>query len=98
MSERLRRSLPASRSAVVSRGLARIERSQGLITAFATQPGQVAADGFGTRNSPFTTALLKHIATPDIEAGTLFRCVAQEVNMSTAGKQLPELSVSGSRA
>jgi uncharacterized caspase-like protein len=94
MAERLRMSLPASRSAAVSRGLARIERSQGLITAFATQPGQVAADGFGTRNSPFTATLLKHIATPGVEAGTLFRRVAQEVNQSTGGKQLPELSVS----
>jgi uncharacterized caspase-like protein len=94
MAERLRVSLPASRSAAVSRGLARIERTQGLITAFATQPGQVAADGFGKRNSPFTTAILKHIATAGIEAGTLFRRVAQDVNESTGGKQLPELSVS----
>jgi formylglycine-generating enzyme required for sulfatase activity len=94
LAERLRMGLPAARSAAVSRGLARIERSQGLITAFATQPGQVAADGFGTRNSPFTTALLKHLATPGIEAGTLFRRVAQDVNLSTAGKQTPELSVS----
>jgi tetratricopeptide (TPR) repeat protein len=94
LAERLRMRLPASRSAAVSRGLARIERSQGLITAFATQPGQVAADGVKTRNSPFTRALLKYIATPGIEAGMLFRRVAQEVNQSTGGKQLPELSVS----
>jgi uncharacterized caspase-like protein len=94
LAERLRTNLPASRSPAISRGLARIERSQGLITAFATQSGKVAADGFGTRNSPFTRALLKHIATPGIEAGTLFRRVAQDVNQSTGGKQLPELSVS----
>ncbi|MGP0094983.1 MAG: SUMF1/EgtB/PvdO family nonheme iron enzyme [Xanthobacteraceae bacterium] len=94
MAERLRMSLPSSRSAAVSRGLARIERTQGLITAFATQPGQVAADGVGTRNSPFTAAVLKYIATPDIEATALFRRVAQEVNQSTAGKQLPEVSLS----
>ena len=94
LAERLRMKLPVSRSAAISRGLARIEGSQGLITAFATQPGQLAADGVGRRNSPFTAALLKHIATPGIEAGTLFRRVAQEVNQSTGGKQLPELSVS----
>jgi uncharacterized caspase-like protein len=94
LAERLRMNLPVSRSAGMSRGLARIERSQGLITAFATQPGQVAADGGGTRNSPFTAALLKHIATPGIEAGTLFRRVAHEVNQATGGRQLPELSVS----
>jgi hypothetical protein len=94
LAERLRMSLSTSRSAAVSRGLARIERSQGLITAFATQPGQVAADGVKTRNSPFTRALLKYIAVPGIEAGTMFRRVAQEVNQSTGGTQLPELSVS----
>jgi hypothetical protein len=94
LAERLRTNLPVSRSAGLSRGLARIERTQGLITAFATQPGQVAADGIGTHNSPFTAALLKHIATPGIEAATLFRRVAQEVNQATGGKQLPELSVS----
>ena len=65
-----------------------------MITAFATQPGQVAADGFGLRNSPFTTALLKHIATPGLEAGILFRRVAQDVSNATGGQQLPELSVS----
>jgi len=94
MANRLRMTLPASRSGAVSRGLARIERTQGLITAFATQPGQVAADGVGTRNSPFTAAVLKYIATPDIEATALFRRVAQEVNQSTEGKQLPEVSIS----
>jgi uncharacterized caspase-like protein len=94
IAERLRMSLPAGRSAAVARGLARIERTQGLITAFATQPGQIAADGVGTRNSPFTSAILKYIATPDIEATTLFRRVAQEVNHSTEGKQLPEISIS----
>jgi formylglycine-generating enzyme required for sulfatase activity len=94
MADRLRVTLPASRSGAVSRGLARIERTQGLITAFATQPGQVAADGVGTRNSPFTAAVLKYIATPDIEATALFRRVAQEVNQSTEGKQLPEVSIS----
>jgi cyclophilin family peptidyl-prolyl cis-trans isomerase len=93
LAERLRTNLPAVRSAALSRGLARIG-SQGLITAFATQPGQVAEDGFRTRNSPFTTALLKHIGTPGIEIGAMFRRVAQEVNQSTGGRQLPELSVS----
>jgi uncharacterized caspase-like protein len=94
IAERLRMSLPTGRSAAVARGLARIERTQGLITAFATQPGQIAGDGAGTRNSPFTGALLKYIATPDMEATTLFRRVAQEVNQSTDGKQLPEISIS----
>jgi uncharacterized caspase-like protein len=92
--ERLRMNLPATRSAAVARGLERIERPQGIIAAFATQPGQVAGDGVGTRNSPFTSALLKHIATPGVESGTLFRRVAGDVYRATSGKQLPELQIS----
>ena len=53
--------------AAVSRGVARIERAEDTLVAFATQPNRVASDGSG-RNSPFTAALLKHIATPGLEA------------------------------
>jgi hypothetical protein len=95
LADRLRMALPAERSALIERGLRRVERTHGLITAFATQPGQTAKDGVGgDRNSPFTSGFLKHVATPGIEAGILFRRVAQEVSRATAGRQLPELSIS----
>jgi uncharacterized caspase-like protein len=51
-----------SRSLEIGRGLARIDKAVGMMIAFSTQPGNVALDGEG-RNSPFTTALLRHIAT-----------------------------------
>lgn len=89
----LKRSVSRTRNIPMTRGLARITRTQGLLVAYATQPGQVAEDG-GGRNSPFTTSLLKHIATPGLEVGPLFRRVASDVNASTGGKQTPELSVS----
>src|SRR5262249_42463448 len=75
------------------RGLARIEAPRGMLVAFATQSDQIAADGAG-RNSPFTGALLKEIEEPGIEIATLFRRVAIDVNQSTSGRQLPELSIS----
>jgi Caspase domain len=76
-----------------TRGLARIEAPRGMLVAFATQSDQVAVDGVG-RNSPFTAALLKEIEEPGIEIATLFRRVAIDVNRSTGGRQLPELSIS----
>src|SRR5215470_16251539 len=92
LAERLR-SRRANRDFVPTRGLARIEAPRGMLVAFATQSDQIAADGAG-RNSPFTGALLKEIEEPGIEIATLFRRVAIDVNQSTSGRQLPELSIS----
>jgi hypothetical protein len=86
-------SLATNRSIGDTRGLARIERAAGTLIAFATQANDVSFDG-NERNSPFTTAILKHIETPNLEVGALFRRVAAEVNRSTNGRQTPELSVS----
>ena len=89
----LKAKLARTRSLSPTRGFARISRTEGQLIAFATQAGTVAADGV-ERNSPFTAALLKHIGTPGLEAGLLFRRVASAVHQATGGKQLPELSVS----
>jgi hypothetical protein len=82
-----------SRGGEISRGLARIEQTQGMLIAYATQPNAVAADGTG-RNSPFTYALVREMQEPGVEVGTLFRHVAVNVNRDTRGQQIPELSVS----
>jgi uncharacterized caspase-like protein len=76
-----------------TRGLAKIERSQGMLIAYSTQSNSVAADGVG-RNSPFTGALVKEIQVPGLEVATVFRRVAINVNRETQGRQTPELSVS----
>src|SRR5262249_2024169 len=93
LAERLRLRLPGTRSADIARGLERIGRPQGMLAAFATQPGQVAVDEYvgGLRNSPFTYAILKHITTPGLESALVFRRVASEVHKLTSGKQLPEV-------
>jgi len=93
LEDKLKQGLATTRSMAVTRGLARIPRTHGLLVAYSTQPGEVAADG-GGRNSPFTAAFLNHVDTPGLEVGPLFRRVAADVNRETDGKQTPELSVS----
>jgi len=70
------------------KGLAPIQNAVGTLTAFATKPYHVALDGEG-RNSPFTTALLKHVATPGLEIGSVMKRVRLDVIKSTRGEQVP---------
>ncbi len=77
----------------LTRGLARLDRTEGMVVAYATQADQVAQDGSG-RNSPFSGALIKRLREPNLEIAQLFRRVAQEVNEQTSGKQTPEVSIS----
>ena len=92
LAEDLKRSIGATRAMSVQRGLAKIDNPEGLIIAYATQAGRTAEDGLG-RNSPYTTAFLKHIETPD-EIGTVFRKISADVYTQTKQTQLPELSLS----
>jgi len=71
-----------------AKGLAPIQNAVGTLTAFSTKPGHVALDGDG-RNSPFTTALLKHIPTPGLEIGGVMKRVRVDVIKSTKGEQVP---------
>jgi tetratricopeptide (TPR) repeat protein len=83
----LARSL-GTRSTSVGSGLAAIQSAVGTMIAYATQPDNVALDGDG-RNSPFTAALLKHIATPNVEIGTIMRRVRADVVAATLERQVP---------
>jgi uncharacterized caspase-like protein len=77
-----------SRSVEVGRGLARIDKAVGMMIAFSTQPGNVALDGEG-RNSPFTGALLHHIATEGASINDVMIDVRNDVLKATDGKQVP---------
>ncbi|PSO15652.1 hypothetical protein C7G42_26845 [Bradyrhizobium sp. MOS003] len=90
LAETLKRS--ATRAASVGRGLSKVEAPRGTIVSFSTQSGQVAADGAG-RNSPYTTAFLKHIEEPH-EIGDIFRDISSDVYDASGKTQLPELSLS----
>lgn len=78
----------ATRQASVGRGLASIKGSIDTLIAFSTEPDKTALDGEG-RNSPFTTALLKHIQTPGLEIGGVLRRVRTDVVAATKEEQIP---------
>src|ERR1035437_7430053 len=69
-----------------SRGLAPVFAPKGTIIAFATSPGQAAADGVG-RNGAYTGALLRHLQTQNISIESLFKRVRNTLSVATAGKQ-----------
>jgi uncharacterized caspase-like protein len=60
----------------------------GMMISYATKEGEVAEDGSG-KNSPYTTALLKHLDTPGIEVGVMLRRVREEVLKVTNKRQTP---------
>lgn len=82
------RNLPATRAANVGSGLNAIEAGRGTMIAFSTAPNKVALDGQG-RNSPFTTALLRHIRTPGLDIAFVMRRVTADVEKSSGGTQVP---------
>lgn len=81
----------AARSRAVTRGLLPIETqsASGILIAFATDPRSVALDGNAGGNSPFTTALLRHIETPDVSITTVMDRVRADVWEATNKKQKP---------
>lgn len=85
----------AGRSVVIRSGLAApsglsagTTLGAGTLLAFATAPGQVAADGEG-ENSPFSTALGRHIGSPGLEVQQMLTRVRSEVVAATKSKQVP---------
>src|SRR6266852_6205068 len=88
-----KRIVGASRSVATTRGLARIDKTQGTVVAYATATDAVANDGQG-RNSPFTTALLKRLQEPGLEIGLMFVRVTADVYAQTGGRQRPEHTTS----
>jgi len=92
LAEELKRSVGMTRALPLQRGLAKIDSPQGMIVAYATQAGRTSDDG-GGRNSPYTTAFLKHIDEKE-EIGSIFRRVSADVYETTKHEQLPELSLS----
>ncbi|MFZ4806584.1 MAG: caspase family protein [Hyphomicrobiaceae bacterium] len=74
----------------VRAGLGQVQAAVGTLIAFAAAPGAVAADADGDSvNSPFTSALLRHIATPGLEVRRLLTLVRSEVRRATANAQTP---------
>jgi hypothetical protein len=77
----------------VTRGLAPVLAPRGMLIAYATDPGDVAADGDG-RNGLYTETLLQYIRNPDLEIMEVFKWVGRTVSGKSAGKQVPWVNTS----
>jgi uncharacterized caspase-like protein len=85
--ENLARSM-GTRAISVGHGLAQVQTGVGTFIAYSTQPGNVASDG-GSRNSPFTAALKRHLADPGHNLTTIMIDVRKDVLDETKGRQVP---------
>jgi len=71
-----------------SGGLAPMDSPKGSFIAFATSPNSTASDGAGD-NGLYTSAILKHIVTPNIPIEQLFKRVRIDVEKESNGEQQP---------
>jgi len=84
--DRMQRTYPTR---AVERGFSRVEPStDNVAIVYASRDGTTAQDGQG-RNSPFSAALLKHLAAPPRDVRLLFGGVRDDVVAATHGKQQP---------
>jgi tetratricopeptide (TPR) repeat protein len=74
-------------------GLAFMNAPSGSLIAYSTAPGKTALDGRGI-NSPYTSALLKNIDTPNITVLQMFQRVRSTVMKQSDKKQIPWESTS----
>src|SRR5262245_36320646 len=74
---------------IVSRGLSKVEPIlNNTLIAYAAKAGSTAEDGPG-ENSPFTTALIKHVAEPGLDIRLALGRVRDEVLRNTRNDQEP---------
>jgi uncharacterized caspase-like protein len=64
-----------------------VNAASGTLLSYATRDGATADDGDG-QNSPYTTALLRHLDTP-ADISLVLRQVRQTVLQLTGGRQEP---------
>ena len=73
----------------IGQGLAKVEPSSpNMLIAYSAKAGSTAADGDGT-NSPFTTALSKHLTTPGLDVRRAFGFIRDDVLKNTSNRQEP---------
>ena len=76
-------------SRAIGQGLAKVEPgSPNLLIAYSAKAGSTAADGDG-QNSPFTTALSRHLTTPGLDVRRAFGFVRDDVLKTTNNRQEP---------
>jgi hypothetical protein len=72
----------------VTRGLAPVEPDAGSLIVYAAKDGETALNGDGN-DSPFATALINRLQTPNLEIRRLFDLVRDDVLASTNKRQQP---------
>jgi len=76
-------------SRAIGQGLAKVEpTSPNMLIAYSAKAGSTAADG-DTSNSPFTSALSKHLTTPGLDVRRAFGFVRDDVLKTTSNRQEP---------
>ena len=83
----------ARRFRSTGRGLAQTDAPRGTVIAYATAPGDTAADGDGD-NGLYTAELLKAIAVPGLKLEEVFKRTIDGVARASANKQTPWVSSS----
>jgi TPR repeat protein len=72
-------------------GLAQMRAPEGTLISFATQPGNVAADGAGA-DGPYAIALADAMRQPDLDIFRTFNRVGLQVKRETGNAQQPWMS------
>src|ERR1700680_4286598 len=76
-------------SRAIGQGLAKVEpTSPNMLIAYSAKAGSTALDG-DAKNSPFTMALSKHLATPGLDVRRAFGFVRDDVLKTTSNRQEP---------
>lgn len=75
------------------KGLSQMDAPTGTFIAYATAPGNVAADGAG-QHGLYTDNLLREMKTPEAKIEDIFKRVRLSVRRSSAGQQIPWESTS----
>lgn len=80
----------ASRSGTRGLALVPTPKTMNSLIAYATSPGDTAADGTG-RNGVFSGAVLRYLQEPGLELASLMKSVKAQVAQDTANKQNPRV-------
>jgi uncharacterized caspase-like protein len=85
-----------TRSLVAERGLSKVDGdlARGTLIAFASDPKSTALDGPPGEHSPFTKALIDHLADPGVPIDTVMSRVRSDVWETTQNRQLPWVNTS----
>lgn len=82
-----------SQVALAQKGLSQLDAPVGTLLAYATSPGNVAADGAGS-NGLYTEFLLKEIQAREAKIEDIFKRVRLNVRRLSRGQQIPWESTS----